>query len=159
ALGHTTANDPWPWAVAAPVVLALLASLLCTRQFALAAAFSVALLPGLWLDSRGTLVLGLLVAALVRLVSWCLLRDAAAVALGALLGAVAGLVVADLQGGRLYAHVASGSHRWPPGWIGLYLVVALAFLGAVVAGLLGPRAAVAQRPGGDQVVPSQKRTR
>ena len=120
----------------------------------------VLLLVGYLVPAGGFLLHGVGLAVLVRLVGWCLLRDTPAVALGALAGVAVGLTLADRYAGTLYIYVvSSGWSGWSPAWVGLYLEVCLAFLGAIVGGLLGPRRAGYLRPGGPQAVPSANSTR
>jgi hypothetical protein len=106
-------------------------------------------------DLGGVVLHGLILAFLVRLVSWCLVRDPGTVALGALVGAGVGLGLLARYGEPVRAAVVSLG--WSPGWVGLYLEVAVAFLGAIVGGLLGP-AGQGYRGAGDQVVPSENST-
>jgi hypothetical protein len=161
ALRAGSGLEMYLFAAALAAALALLVGVGWARRPPEALALFVALLVLGWVAGTGAFLHGVTLAFFVRLVAWALIRDAAGVALGALIGAVAGLVLVDQYGLRLRTLLYDG---WPQGWsvpsiawIGLYLEGCLAFLGAVAGGLLGPRPV--DYPGlGDQVVPSQNRT-
>jgi serine/threonine-protein kinase len=118
----------------------------------------VLIIVSLWLEAvTGALVL----SALVRLVAWALRREVGAILLGALVGAVLGLGLAERFGKDLAGAGADPSlattwlRRWDPHSFALYLELVLAYGGAVVGGLLTQT----QRAGGAQVVPSRNSTR
>jgi serine/threonine-protein kinase len=97
---------------------------------------------------------GLILGGVCRLVAWGLNRDRAAAALGALLGAAAGVVVADLYLLRFGDLIQMDLGTWlgRPA-LSLYAEVGVAYLGALAAAvLLGtsrrPAAASGPRPGG-----------
>jgi hypothetical protein len=89
-----------------------------------------------------------LLGALTRLVAWGLHREKAAGALGALLGALGGCLLADAYWPRLIAFVVDSDLAvWRTSMLaygGLYLEVCTAYLGAVLTTLLlGKRPRVA----------------
>jgi hypothetical protein len=94
---------------------------------------------------------GLLLGAVSRVVAWALRREAAAPALGALLGAAAGVVLADLYGRRFLDVLRTGPVPWGGSTtLSLYGEVCVAYLGAIAAALLlgrRPRAGLAPGPG------------
>jgi hypothetical protein len=98
----------------------------------------------------------IVLGALVHLVSWALRRGIGGVLVGAAIGMVIGLGLADLFGVDMVSYLSrTGLRRWSQLDIALYLELALAYAGAIVGGLLTP----AQRPAGDQVVPSRNSAR
>jgi predicted Ser/Thr protein kinase len=91
---------------------------------------------------------GLLLGVISRVVAWGLHRDRMASALGALLGACGGLVLADLYGRGYFKPV---DLEKVIGWgstLSLYAEIGLAYLGAIATALvLGGRSRVARQPG------------
>jgi tRNA A-37 threonylcarbamoyl transferase component Bud32 len=88
---------------------------------------------------------GLLLGSVARLVAWCLDREKAAAALGTLLGAYGGLVVAELYlywGSVFNMLLNAASSFWIRAVCSLYAEVGVAYLGAIVVALLS------RRPGG-----------
>jgi tRNA A-37 threonylcarbamoyl transferase component Bud32 len=110
-------------------------------------------LPMGWLRIAG---LAFLLGLCARFVAWALRRESGGVFLGALVGAVAGVVLVEWKGEPIAAYLSfRGEGEWTSGAITLYFEIGLGYLGAVVAGLLSP----AHRPAGDQVEPSLNSTR
>jgi predicted Ser/Thr protein kinase len=86
---------------------------------------------------------GLLLGLISRVVAWSLNREAAASALGAVLGACAALVLADGNAMQLGAYLAaSGLGVWNRANLTLFSIACCAYLGAIVTALL-----LGKRPG------------
>jgi hypothetical protein len=92
---------------------------------------------------------GLLLGALARLVAWTLRRERGAAALGALAGAYAGLVVADLNFVGLHnVFLKIGAFSWSLSARAFYLEAGAAYLGAITGALLGRRLGAGARQAG-----------
>jgi hypothetical protein len=102
---------------------------------------------------------GLVIGLFTWLVRWALGRGSGPIALGGLVGAVAGVAMGESYAQQLF--VAALEQRVSgvsPGRAALYIEVCLTFVGAVVGGILSPRAEDQRLSAGDQVVPSVNTT-
>jgi hypothetical protein len=83
---------------------------------------------------------GLLLGVIARLVAWGLNREKAAAALGTVLGAYTGILLADQFFPRLYTFARANDLGWAtPNNLSLYLEVCVAYLGALLLGLIVPK--------------------
>jgi hypothetical protein len=81
---------------------------------------------------------GLLLGAISRIVAWCLNREQAATILGAILGAWGGLMLAEFYESPLQRFLQElGIAQWASSTVSLYTEACVAYLGAIVAALLG----------------------
>jgi tRNA A-37 threonylcarbamoyl transferase component Bud32 len=96
----------------------------------------------------------LILGFVARFVSWAIRRETGWILFGAVTGMVAGLFLAEQFGADLYLALPRTGWRWSRTDVTFYLELCLAYTGAALTGLLAP----AQRSG-DQVVPSENRTR
>ncbi len=97
----------------------------------------------------------LVLGVFARIVAWGLQREAGSALLGGLIGALTGVILVDWNRESFTSYLGSVDQPWSPAGVTVYLTICLGYFGTLIGGLLAP----AQRPAGDQVVPSQNNTR